>query len=64
MTSMKKIILEKCHDCSKEEDYERGLMNGTRPCPYCKKRFTLVENQGDTHWEVKIKELENQLIHY
>jgi hypothetical protein len=39
-------------------------MNGAHPCPYCKKLFILVENQGDTHWEVKIKELENQLIHY
>lgn len=39
-------------------------MNGTRPCPYCKKLFILIENQGEMHWEVKIKELENQLIHY
>jgi hypothetical protein len=53
----------KCPYCSKEEEYERGLINGTSPCPYCKKIFTLVENQGDTHWEVKIKELENHLIH-
>ena len=39
-------------------------MNGTRPCPYCKSIFTLVENQGNMHWEVNIKELENQIIHY
>jgi uncharacterized Zn-finger protein len=53
MTSTKKIFLAKCPYCAKKEEYERGLMNGTRPCPYCKKLFTLVENQGDTHWEVK-----------
>jgi hypothetical protein len=40
------------------------IMNETSPCPYCKKIFTLVENQGDKNWEVKIKESDNQLIHY
>jgi hypothetical protein len=64
MTSTKNTFSAKCPYCAKEEEYERGLMNGARPCPYCKKIFILVENQGDTHWEVKIKELENQLIHY
>jgi hypothetical protein len=64
MTSTNKTISTKCSYCSKQEEYARGLMNGTLPCPYCKNIFTLVENQGDTHWEVKIKELENQLIHY
>jgi endogenous inhibitor of DNA gyrase (YacG/DUF329 family) len=59
MTSTKKTFSAKCPYCAKEEEYERGLMNGTRPCPHCKKNFTLVENQSDMHWEVKIKELEN-----
>jgi uncharacterized Zn-finger protein len=53
MASTKKKNSEKCPYCSKEEEYERDLMNGTLPCLYCKKIFTLVENQGDTHWEVK-----------
>jgi hypothetical protein len=64
MTSTMKTFSAKCPYCAKEEEYERDLMNGTHPCPCCKKIFTLVENQGDMHWEVKIKELENQLIHY
>jgi hypothetical protein len=64
MTSTKNTFSAKCPYCAKEEEYERGLLNGARPSPYCKRLFILVENQGDAHREVKIKELENQLIHY
>jgi hypothetical protein len=64
MTYTKKTFSTKCPYCAKEEEYKKGVMNGTHPCSYCKKIFTLVENQGDMHWEVKMKELEKQLIHY
>ena len=64
MTSTKNTFSAKCLYCAKEEEYESGLMNGACSYLYCKNIFILVANQGDTHWEVKIKELENQLIHY
>ena len=64
MASTKKTFSVKCPYCSKEEEYGRGLMNGTLLCPYYKNIFSLVENQGDTHWEVKIKELQKKPIHY
>jgi hypothetical protein len=39
-------------------------MNGICPCPYCKKLFTLVENQGDIALGSENKRIKTQLIHY
>ena len=64
MTSTKKTVLEKCPYCAKEVVYKTILTNGNCPCPFFKKLFTLIENQGDTHWQVQIQKLENELSHY
>jgi len=42
MTSTKNTFSAKCPCFAKKEEYERGLMTGARPCPYCKNIFILV----------------------